>query len=92
MHFELPGATTLPHSVSCLKIHSAKNLYIRSYVALSSALEKEPHYEDLQASHCDHDHTLQNAEVEYTLFRASYGGEVSVFSCAEVFLVSVDGR
>lgn len=81
------------------KIHSSKILYSwstsslsRSHVALSCALEKEPHYEDLQASHCDHNQTLQDAEVEDTLLRASYGREISVFSGAEVFLVSVDGR
>lgn len=55
-------------------------------------MEKEPHNEDLQASHCDHDQALQYAEVENTLLRAPHRGEVPVLSRAEVFLVSVDGR
>lgn len=61
------------------------------HVSLTSASEEHPHDKDLQASHADHDSTFQQAEVEHSLLRTPDRAEVSVFSCAEVFLLAGKG-
>lgn len=95
MHFELRKAATTTFSILSKNTLAQKSptLWLgRSHVALPCSLEEEPDDKHLKACHCNHDQTLQYAEVKDALLCASYGGEVSVLSDAEVFLVSVDGR
>ena len=56
-----------------------------------SALEEEPDDKHLQPSHQNHHPALHHAEVEYPRFRALDRAEIPVLSCAEIFLVAVDG-
>lgn len=55
-------------------------------------LEKEPDNKHLQRPHADNQTNLDDAEIDDSLFRAVDSAEVSVLACAEVFLVSGDGR
>lgn len=61
------------------------------HVTLASACEEHPHDKYLQASHADHDGTLEQAEVEHTLLGAPDSAEVPVFARAEVFLLAGEG-
>ena len=55
-------------------------------------LEKEPYNEHLQPSHANHQSTFHNAEIKDPSLRTLHGAKIPVLSCAEVFLVSIDGR
>lgn len=61
------------------------------HVTLASASEEHSYDEHLQASHADHDGTLEQAEVEDTLLGAPDSAEVPVFASAEVFLLAGEG-
>lgn len=54
--------------------------------------EEHANDEDLQASHADHQTTLHQAEIEYSLFGASDCAEVSVLTRAEVLLLASERR
>lgn len=61
------------------------------HVTLASASEEHPHNKHLQASHADHDGTLEQAEVKHALLGAPNSAEVPVFARAEVFLLAGEG-
>lgn len=55
-------------------------------------LEEEADDKDLQRAHGDDEGDLDHTETDNALLGALDGCEVSVLTCAEVFLVSGDGR
>ena len=54
-------------------------------------MEEEPHNEDLQARHRNHEPHLHDGEVENPLLRALHREEIPVLPCAEILLVPGNG-
>ncbi len=55
------------------------------------SLEEEPHDENLQPSHANHQPALYHAEVKDPALCTLNGAEVAVLAGPEVFLVAIDG-
>ena len=87
------------HSYICVHL-----IHILQYISLDTTTHesreltfpptREEHLDDkhLQRCHCDHQATLDHAEIEYPLLRAPDRAKVSVFSRAEVLLLPGQGR
>ena len=54
-------------------------------------LKEEPHNKHLQPSHTNHQPTLHHTKVKYPTLRTLNSAEIPVLTCAEVFLVAIDG-
>ena len=62
-----------------------------SQLTFPSSLKEEPHNEDLEPSHANHQPALGHAEIKYPALCALDGAEVAVLTGPEVFLVAIDG-
>lgn len=59
---------------------------------LPRALEEEAHHKDLQSGHGDHHQALDHTEVENPTLGTADSAKVAILACAEVLLVTGDGR
>ena len=85
----MPSFTRILQNVSS---HSLNLVDPTSQLTFPATSEEVLHNKDLQRRHRNHQSTLNQVEVEYPPLCALNGAEVPVLACAEVFLLSRQGR
>lgn len=63
-----------------------------SPLTFPGSLKEEPHNEDLQPSHANHQPALHHTEIKYPALCALDGTEIAILTGPEVFLVAMDSR